>query len=142
MAVIGTVCQIIDPYCIFYGSSPNCQLCAAGWLLDANYKCYKIQCGSRQYSSKGYCDSVSVFCDAYDPIYGNCTTCLYGYNLQLNGTCIQPAPGSTVGGAANTQTCPNGYYLSGGTCTQVSSLCYGYDQQTGLCTSCQDPVGY
>jgi len=93
-------------------------------------------CGARQYSSTGQCLDVSPFCRTFDPIYGNCLTCIYPYFLQSDGTCKQAIP--SQGGAINVNSCPENYYMRQGTCVAVNPLCLTFDVDTGLCTSCRD----
>lgn len=109
---VNGMCQNSDPYCVFYGDSNKCQLCATGWKYsDLTGVCTKIICGSRQCSYKGFCLDVSPTCDTFDPIYGTCKSCIVNYYLKLDGSCVQ----SYLGGATQTD-CQSGYYFSGTTC--------------------------
>ena len=146
---VNGVCTPIDPHCIFYKSDQTCMLCAKGYTYT-NGKCTIIQCNNRQYSGTGQCVDVSPFCGKFDPIYGNCLTCIQFYFLQTDGTCIQGLPGQmgTSQAPSNQQQnnqnspCPNGYYQYNGTCVQVSPFCGTYDSSTGACTTCIDITYY
>jgi hypothetical protein len=86
------ICTLIDPYCIFYNDDRTCMLCAKGYKYSDG-KCGRIKCKDRQYSGTGQCVDVSPFCGKFDPIYGNCLTCIQLYFLQIDGSCLQGVPG-------------------------------------------------
>lgn len=127
-------CKPIDPNCVYYYNNNTCMLCASGYQLKK--KCERIICGKRQSSSTGNCADVSPFCDTFDPIFGNCLTCIYNYFLQNDRTCLQSIPAQA--GVMTTNSCPDGYYIRQGTCVVVNPLCLTYDVNSGFCTSCLD----
>jgi hypothetical protein len=139
---VNGICQIVDPNCIYYSNSNQCQICAKGWQLNSNPNglCTKIICGAQQYSGNGFCAEASPLCNTFDPINGNCLTCINGYLLLPDGNCYQ-----TLGNSAAPTTpsdCHQGYYMLGSSCVPVSALCGNYNQSTGACTTCQDTVNY
>jgi hypothetical protein len=122
-------------------------LCAKGYRYSG--KCVRIQCKDRQYSASGQCVDVSPFCGKFDPIYGNCLTCISQYYLQREGNCVQVVPGQVGPTQSSSDSqkdpnspCSNGYYERDGTCVQVSPLCFTYDSSTGGCTTCIDSTYY
>lgn len=137
-SAVNGVCTVIDKFCIFYNQDNTCMLCAKGYSYTGG-SCSKIICGPRQSSSTGNCVDVSPFCNTFDPIYGNCFTCITFYFLQIDGTCVQAVPGQ-VGSSQiasdspiknRNSVCPNGYYERQGTCVQVSPLCGTYESTSG-----------
>lgn len=125
-------CKPIDPHCVYYYANNTCMLCASGYQL--NNTCQLIVCGKRQSSSTGSCVDVSPFCNTFDPIFGNCLTCIDNYFLQTDGSCLQSLPSQA--GVMTSNSCPNGYYMRQGTCVVINPLCLTYDVNSGLCTSC------
>jgi hypothetical protein len=125
-------CIPIDPNCVYYYPNNTCMLCASGYLRQAT--CVKLICGDRQYSSTGVCVDVSPFCGTFDPIFGNCLTCITFYFLQMDGSCLQSLPSQL--GVSTTSSCPSGYYMRQGTCVVINPLCFTFSVDTGLCTSC------
>jgi hypothetical protein len=85
-------CVSIDENCIFFKPDNTCLLCSKGYLISSKGLCNKIICGARQYSGSGSCVDVSLFCATFDPIYGNCLTCIPLYYLQNDGSCLQGLP--------------------------------------------------
>jgi hypothetical protein len=108
----GGSCVPIDQNCIFYNPNNTCFMCASGYLLQGT--CQKLICGPRQYSSTGSCIDVSPFCDKFDPIYGNCLTCIQFYYLQSGGSSLQSLPSQL--GVSTNSACPSNYYMRQGTC--------------------------
>lgn len=100
-----------------------------------NSICTQIICGPRQYSGLGYCVDVSIFCQTFQPVQGNCLTCIPLYFLQNDGTCLQSVQGQSSNTGSNT-TCPQNYYLRSGTCVQKNPLCSKVDIPSGNCLSC------
>lgn len=91
-------------------------LCAKGYKI-VNGLCSKINCGLRQFSLYGNCTDVSPLCVSFDPIYGNCLTCITSYYLQNDGSCLQGL--SAILGKSSSKSssgCPDGYYSRSGTC--------------------------
>lgn len=117
-------------------------LCAKGYLVKSGL-CDKIICGPRQFSQYGTCTDVSSFCNEFDPIYGNCLTCITFYFLQNDGTCLQVLTSQmtyspSAADPSQKNSCPDRYYKREDTCVEVSSFCDSYDRSSGKCLSCID----
>jgi hypothetical protein len=125
---------LLDEYCIFYNPDNTCMLCAKGYKLEQGI-CRKIICRNRQFSQYGSCQDVSPMCATYDPIYGNCLTCINLYYLQQDGNCLQGLPSQLTKTNPNS-ACPTGYYMRQGTCVQSNPLCGTYNFDSGACTTC------
>ena len=147
-SAVNGVCTNIDKFCLFYNPDNTCMLCAKGYNYTGG-SCSQIICGPRQYSSTGLCVDVNPFCKTFDPIFGNCFTCIQFYFLQIDGTCIQAVPGQVGSSQISyappknlNPACPNGYYERQGTCVQVNPLCGSYDSTSGQCTTCVNDSYY
>jgi hypothetical protein len=95
-------------------------------------------CPPHQFSQYGYCVDSSPFCGTFDPIMGNCLTCIENYYLQSDGTCLQGLPTSDSLQSLQVNPCPAGYYYSNFSCLQPSPLCKNFNIYTGACTSCKN----
>jgi hypothetical protein len=127
-------CSSIDINCIFFDENNKCFKCAPGYILSST-TCTKVNCQPNQFSQYGYCVDASPLCATFDAIMGNCLTCILGYYLQNDGSCLQGLAGSVI---SSTNPCPNGYYYTNFTCFQANPLCRTFNQLTGACTSCLD----
>lgn len=127
--------RLIDGDCVGSPSSsdPNC--------ATANPQGQCIACQNGYYLAKGNtCTAVSITCVDFDYNRGICGTCQQGYFLQ-DGECIYPSlgidPYCTRYTASYCSSCQQGYFLQNYACTVVDSNCMDFDQQAGICRSCQ-----
>jgi hypothetical protein len=106
----GGICQMINPFCRTVDvTSRFCTSCYTGYAIyqgnciensklalisgansyctdyDPTGKCTK--CSQRYYLFNGQCKQVSDQCNTYDPDYGYCTSCYFGYKINPYGEC-------------------------------------------------------
>lgn len=101
------------------------------------------QCISNYVVVSGQCQPLIPNCTAYNLLTGICITCANGYTLQ-NQNCVQSQITPTItncqvvdpNNTSNCLICVYGYFPSGSTCQIVSSLCNGFNVQTGACFAC------
>jgi hypothetical protein len=76
------------PQCVKCSSADTCDVCAAGWTLGDDKKCYNTNCPAKTFFStqKKTCVNCSPLCD----VCANektCITCSEGTTLAADGQC-------------------------------------------------------
>lgn len=150
-------CTQINPLCATADqNSGACTSCYQGYALNngqcvvgvQNSNCRQVRNGQCIQCSQGYmmisgnCVVVNPLCRTVDAATAGCTTCYPGYVL-ASGNCIIPQnndPNCIQKSGSTCLYCQNGYWLSNNVCTLLTRKCQNYDQQTGSCTSCVNPL--
>jgi len=101
------------------------------------------QCNQNYLVVSGKCQLAVKNCSAYNLLTGVCITCDNGLTLQ-NQQCVQSQITQNISNcqvidpnnASNCLICVYGYFPKGSSCVAVSSLCDGFNVQTGACFGC------
>lgn len=118
------VCPFASTYIDYYGTFSGCSSAAS------SHQAYTIQahqCGIRQFFN-GTCNNVDPSCNTFDPLTGNCFTCLDPTQTVVQGACVTAAAAVTPPTCAPGQTLFNNAICIPETCSAADA--------TGACTAC------
>lgn len=124
------MCVLIDPNCLSAtnDSTVRCDTCKKGYYVNIT----------------GICNVLPQNCMYANIISGVCIQCSLGYIFSAKSTCDIPLRINNCQQVdqrnAVCLACNINYFLSKGACIQVSSLCVGYDPNSGTCLGCK--TGY
>jgi len=90
--VDGLACVNIPSECVDFDATVKvCKKCIRGHTTDFAGKCIRVLCPPRQAASgqDNLCKDVSILCDTYDDITGDCLTCKDREHTVRDGVCLQ-----------------------------------------------------
>ena len=152
------LCLAVDPLCNGYnpvnGACTGCYQSFAlqngacvpnanNSLTDPNCASFLgtvcVACGVRTFmNNSGLCQPISVNCNTYNNLNGQCTSCYPGFNLQT-GVCSASTSPSSCSKFNNDGTCAQcggGSYLNNGACVPVDLNCAYFDLASKTCFTC------